>query len=317
MKKIILLFLFALMLNADNSKNVTIIYVNDTSVDHNRSFPLTRDVYAKFIESLYNRYSPKVIYLNVTVDYNDSMHPNKDRQLLHSIENHKNIVFSGILSEQTVNHHLYKSEQIDPQSIKVPTVESNGAYLPIPSIIKTGGHLGIYHALKNSTGYVTAFPFIYNVDKRLYPSALLKTVTLYKDLNTSHLYLDDHSLKTDNFVVNTNIFKGYYIPETEYSFDTFYLNEVLKGEIDKKYIDGRIILLGIDMNGVKKAFPIASGRQLEVTEYLANAIESFLNEPKSRIHTYLVLGYTKYLWIILFTLIFGLVIYVIRNNKKK
>ena len=316
MKKMILLFLFALMLNADNSKNVTIIYINDTSIDHNHSFPLTRDVYAKFIESLQNRYAPKVIYLNVTADYNDSMHPKKDRELLQSIAEHKNIVFTGILSEQTVNHHLYRSEQIDPQNIKTSAVESKGAYIPLSSIIKAGGHLGIYHALKNSAGYVTAFPFIYNIDKKLYPSALLKTVGLYKDLNISHLYLDDHSLAADNFIVNTNIFEGYYIPEMEYSFDTFFLNEVLKGEVDKKYIDGRIILLGIVSNGAKKTFPIASDTQIEVTEYLANAIESFLNEPKFRIYTYLVLGYTKYLWVSFFALILAIMIYRLIKRKR-
>ena len=319
MKIFVVICLFLTLLNAQNSEHVTLVYITDTTIENHGSFPLTRDVYAEYIESIYKNYSPKVVYINVTIDSLDKNNLEKDTELFEAVLHHKKIVFTGLLSEHKVASHLYESQQISKRDINRELKENTGAYLPVPEIMSSGGHFGIYNTVSDQEGKTVAFPFVYDVDKHIYPSVLLKLVSLYKDLNASDLQLDNTSVLIDTYEVNKNIVDGYYVPSLVYEFDTFSYEDILNATVDKRYIDGRIILLGIDATGIKKTFPTSKDLRFETTKYLANTVESLLNEPKFNLDTYMVLGYGRYLLYITILVLMGMMFYmlnVIVKNKR-
>lgn len=269
MKIFISILVFLISINANNSNRISIIYINDNTLKKYGSYPLSRDFYAKFINSIYKNYTPKVVSMNIIFDLYDEVNPQLDQKLFDSVKGKYNLVFLGSISKKKLNHEKYYPWSINSNEIRTKLKMRKGAFFPLPKLLYNGASLGIGSFFYNGKEGDSFFPLIYNIEGIYYPSLALSIIQLY-DQRHKILYDDRLERKYDTLY---NIQKGNYYPKLTYTFDIFSYDDILEYKVDKKYIDNRIILFGTNIIGISK-----NNDKMTGTMFLANTLESILNK---------------------------------------
>lgn len=275
MKIIQIILIFVSTIWANTSNNIAIVYITDDTLQKYGSFPLSRDVYAKFIDKLYENYSPKVVSINLTIDLPNKSDIEGDVQLFKSTKDKKNLIFSGLLSNSILDHTKYEQQQVQPSRINTEIRERKGAFLPLSPLIKNGGYFGILNASVDTNGYIISFPFVYNINKKYYTSILFKIISLYKNIPLKQFILNKQTFKSENLNID-NLYFGELIPKLTYNFNTYTYDDILENKVNKEYINGKIILFDINATGVESTFPVKDNLQMNSSLYLANVIETAL-----------------------------------------
>jgi len=264
------------------SEDITIIYVDDQSIQHYGSLPWTRDKYAKFINAIYEKYSPKAVFIDIIFDLPSKETPELDKVLFESIKGKKNLVFCSTISDNEVKEEYYIKQAFPKSNVKNSTIfRSKGGYLPLPEIINSGGEVGIAAVGSDKNGLYKYFLTLIQIENSYFLSTSVKLLMLYKDIPQESIQFLNNELIIGYKKLLLDTW-GRYEVNFYFGFKKFSYLDIINREVDSKYIDKKIILLGANATGINAYYPTSENLRFEGTEYLACSIQTLLEWYKNR-----------------------------------
>ena len=242
------------------SSEVVFIKVDEKSVNHFGRWPWNRDILAKGILQLDNS---SVLILDMVFSEPTS----NDALLAQSLEKQDNSLCGFFLRHNSTSP--LSAEQVEVLSdsslerlssqlgAEKVFVEGNEAEINVEPILSSCSLFATFSTLRDSDHLFRQYPLAFSFKGELYPSIGIQALRMKYNQDLSrdepeHFTLASHELKTSSHGFSL---LNYY-PYSSYTSYSFY--DLYEGNIDKKALEGKIIILGITEVGVgdMRATPI-------------------------------------------------------------
>ena len=283
--------------------NITIIDIDEKSIDSIGQFPWRRDVYATIFKNL-KASGAKVIAVDIFFSENDKQNPT---HLLHKL--------------QKENNNFPTLEVIDTQQIFIDSLKTSNIVLPLLGqikkpininsskpkirIIEKGGQaknylyqfpyiltslkeinevasgIGSISLLPSLDGVIRAIPLLVNIGDEIWPSLSLESLRLFNNEKNLLIEIDGkgiHTIKTRKTFFSTDENGLLNIKFKKFNKDNYISAiDIINGIYDEKKINNKIVLLGASAQGIFDFKKIANGKIVAGVEVHAHVIDNIIN----------------------------------------
>jgi len=261
------------------SSEITLIYIDDDTLDAYGSYPFTRDKYGIFINKIFGKYLPKLLYFDIIIDLPSKETPELDEELFKSIKDKSNIVFCSTVADKKVDSSLYKGHVQSSLLQKYQKLtKGKGAFMPQKGIIDNGGKYSISSLAIDNEKMFNKFPTIYKINTNYYLSTPIYLALMNFSVNPDSIIQGDLMSIRGN-IIETNK-HGQFDINFEYSFNTFSFIDVIQQNIDKKYINDKIVFIGINATGTGDYLPTKKSLRTHGLELCACATQTIIDKIK-------------------------------------
>ncbi|MBN2323997.1 MAG: CHASE2 domain-containing protein [Spirochaetes bacterium] len=257
-----------------DSSDITIVYIDEKTVEEIGPYPLSRDRYADFIDSIYSNYVPKCLYLNLLITQYQKGASQSDSRLLSSVVGKPNLFFSAMTSGAGVNHDPYAASRFNEITYNHVWM-AQGALFPLAKIARSGAFTSISDVGLNKRGLVEGVPSVVRIDGNNYLSTPLFLSITYLGLTSGQvfrngeLYFGNRKIKTDK--------QGWYDIDFSHNFTSYSYHEILTDSASRDDIDGRIVMLGLDVPALERHLEVGRNRKITGVEVIANATQTLID----------------------------------------
>ena len=277
-----LIFAAGCKTKAVESQDITLIYIDEKTINHFGTYPWTRDKYALFIDAIYKKYNPKVVYFDIIIDLPSKETPQLDKKLFKSVKGKNNLVFCTALSDKEINNRHYKAFHIPKkQVVHTPVFSSNGGLFPLKEIVDNGGIVSISSLPPGVKGQYNNFPAVYDIKGHMYVSTPIMLYSLYKNISVKNLKFSLNQMYANSQKMPLNE-TGFIKINFNYSFKKFSYVSVIKGDVDSSLINNKIIIVGKNAIGLSVKFPTKVSLQFNGSELVACATQTLLYALKKK-----------------------------------
>ncbi|RXJ79684.1 CHASE2 domain-containing protein [Arcobacter sp. F2176] len=294
--------LFKIRGEIPNSENVFIVDIDEKSIQALGQWPWSRNKIAKILENLTNagigliafdvvfaekdRSSPKEILEKYNIKRDDV--PDYDKIFAKTVATTPTILGYQFNLEKNNNHTNKKAPSIPAIFIeknKNPEqnylIKATGTILNIPMVQDNAYSSGFFNNVPDESGIIRSVPLIISYNDIIYPSLALEVLRVitdtkrviinYDEDGVENVKLNDITIPTDRhgrIIVN---FRG-----KEGNFKYISALDIYNENFDKKYIEGKIALVGTSAAGLLdlRATPFES--VYPGVEVHANVIDNIL-----------------------------------------
>ena len=283
--------------------NITIIDIDEKSIDSIGQFPWRRDVYATIFKNL-KASGAKVIAVDIFFSENDKQNPT---HLLRKL--------------QKENNNFPTLEVIDTQQIFIDSLKTSNIVLPVLGqikepininsskpkirIIEKGGQaknylyqfpyiltslkeinevasgIGSISLLPSLDGVIRAIPLLVNIGDEIWPSLSLESLRLFNNEKNLLIEIDGkgiHTIKTRKTFFSTDENGLLNIKFKKFNKDNYISAiDIINGIYDEKKINDKIVLLGASAQGIFDFKKIANGKIVAGVEVHAHVIDNIIN----------------------------------------
>ena len=283
--------------------NITIIDIDEKSLDTIGQFPWRRDVYATIFKNL-KASGAKVIAVDIFFSENDKQNPT---HLLRKL--------------QKENNNFPTLQVIDTQQIFIDSLKTSNVVLPVLGqikepvninsskpkirIIEKGGQaknylyqfpyiltslkeinevaagIGSISLLPSLDGVIRSIPLLVNIGGQIWPSLSLESLRLFNNEKNLLIEIDGkgiHTIKTRETFFSTDENGLLNIKFKKFNKDNYISAiDIINGIYDEKKINNKIILLGASAQGIFDFKKIANGKIVAGVEVHAHVIDNIIN----------------------------------------
>ncbi len=269
---------------------VAIVQVDLRASNFLGRYPWSRERWAGVLNAL-SLYQPKVVALDLPaglVDRSDTAALGA-YLLADVLEREKNIVvpFSFVSSEQTPSTlsapNYFTAEAFPGGELELkslPFTAAAGVNYPDRAFAEKGVGLGHNTQLPDGDGTLRWHPLAVNFEGLYYPSLALTTARLFMGLSkTQCSILPGGGIKLGSTTIPTDregrLFVNYAGPAG--SFNTYYLSDVLQGQIDPNALKGKALIVAKIPLGLGGTFKTPVEPALSTAELCANVLENIIH----------------------------------------
>ena len=283
--------------------NITIIDIDEKSINSIGQFPWRRDVYATIFKNL-KASGAKVIAVDIFFSENDKQNPT---HLLRKL--------------QKENNNFPTLQVIDTQQIFIDSLKTSNVVLPVLGqikepvninsskpkirIIEKGGQaknylyqfpyiltslkeinevaagIGSISLLPSLDGVIRSIPLLVNIGGQIWPSLSLESLRLFNNEKNLLIEIDGkgiHTIKTRETFFSTDENGLLNIKFKKFNKDNYISAiDIINGIYDEKKINNKIILLGASAQGIFDFKKIANGKIVAGVEVHAHVIDNIIN----------------------------------------
>ena len=283
--------------------NITIIDIDEKSIDSIGQFPWRRDVYATIFKNL-KASGAKVIAVDIFFSENDKQNPT---HLLRKL--------------QKENNNFPTLEVIDTQQIFIDSLKTSNIVLPVLGqikepininsskpkirIIEKGGQaknylyqfpyiltslkeinevvsgVGSISLLPSLDGVIRSIPLLVNIGGEIWPSLSLESLRLFNNEKNLLIEIDGkgiHTIKTRKTFFSTDENGILNIKFKKFNKDNYISAiDIINDIYDEKKINNKIVLLGASAQGIFDFKKIANGKIVAGVEVHAHVIDNIIN----------------------------------------
>jgi adenylate cyclase len=241
---------------------ITIVAIDDRTVQETGSYPLSRTTLAQLVDRL-GQMAPQVIAIDLL--FVDPGQPEGDRALAASLRKVPSVLAAaGIFdhSQQTVVNGSNSELQAVPAASHV--------LLPLKALTEVAA-VGMVNVATDSSGVPRHVPLLLRSGDQLVPSFPLRAASIAVRQDP---IIGPHEITLRNRAIRTDL--GYSLPLRFYgprgTIRTMSASEVLKGDLDENLVRGKIVVVGAIVTGGGDVFPTPFDPVLPGAEVMATAI---------------------------------------------
>lgn len=270
--KLLLLLLLTFSNYVFAKDDIVLIYVDQKTEKSLGDFPIARSHYAKLVE-VASKHKPKYIILKFFYD----LKKEGDEVLINEIKKHKNILTQA---------YSYSGDEKSSMDISKHAISTKGLKLdqidtliyPYKEMVEAFSGIGFVNGISNQEGKAIDFEIFSSYKGKVYPS--LPLLVLEKEMNAKST-IENNILRIGSKEIKIKKDFGMKLKlKKPGSYKTFSMIDVIKGRIDKKELENKILI--VFYNGPKLTLaPAVNGYSYNPAEFVANAIEHLLNEVKN------------------------------------
>ncbi len=261
--------------NPKLSSDITLVTLDDKTVQYFGKGLPGRDKYAEIINKINEGYTPKVIYVDLCIDgYKEE---EKDAKLYETVANSENIIFCAIpLTDELAINDFHKTQQV--KNLGKPSFKkSNGAIFPLPEILQNGGILGFSTITMNRHGEPVKSETLYKIKDAFYASSFIQAVALYNDYSLADIHYTQNMVKIgDSFEIPVD---GTGLMKIQYNkkITVISAKDLLTGKIDAGLLDGRIVCIGANAVGWGTFYPLPGNPKVDSTIIAAHIMQTVID----------------------------------------
>ena len=283
--------------------NITIIDIDEKSIDTIGQFPWRRDVYATIFKNL-KASGAKVIVVDIFFSENDKQNPTHLLRRLQK-ENNNFPTLQVIDTQQIFIDSLKTSNVVLPVLGQIKEPVNINSSKPKIRIIEKGGQaknylyqfpyiltslkeinevaagIGSISLLPSLDGVIRSIPLLVNIGGQIWPSLSLESLRLFNNEKNLLIEIDGkgiHTIKTRETFFSTDENGLLNIKFKKFNKDNYISAiDIINGIYDEKKINNKIILLGASAQGIFDFKKIANGKIVAGVEVHAHVIDNIIN----------------------------------------
>jgi CHASE2 domain-containing sensor protein len=283
--------------------NITIIDIDEKSIDTIGQFPWRRDVYATIFKNL-KASGAKVIAVDIFFSENDKQNPTHLLRRLQK-ENNNFPTLQVIDTQQIFIDSLKTSNVVLPVLGQIKEPVNINSSKPKIRIIEKGGQaknylyqfpyiltslkeinevaagIGSISLLPSLDGVIRSIPLLVNIGGQIWPSLSLESLRLFNNEKNLLIEIDGkgiHTIKTRETFFSTDENGLLNIKFKKFNKDNYIpAIDIINGTYDEKKINNKIILLGASAQGIFDFKKIANGKIVAGVEVHAHVIDNIIN----------------------------------------
>ena len=283
--------------------NITIIDIDEKSIDTIGQFPWRRDVYATIFKNL-KASGAKVIAVDIFFSENDKQNPTHLLRRLQK-ENNNFPTLQVIDTQQIFIDSLKTSNVVLPVLGQIKEPVNINSSKPKIRIIEKGGQaknylyqfpyiltslkeinevaagIGSISLLPSLDGVIRSIPLLVNIGGQIWPSLSLESLRLFNNEKNLLIEIDGkgiHTIKTREIFFSTDENGLLNIKFKKFNKDNYISAiDIINGIYDEQKINNKIILLGASAQGIFDFKKIANGKIVAGVEVHAHVIDNIIN----------------------------------------
>ncbi|MDB9746423.1 CHASE2 domain-containing protein, partial [Candidatus Pelagibacter sp.] len=283
--------------------NITIIDIDEKSINSIGQFPWRRDVYATIFKNL-KASGAKVIAVDIFFSENDKQNPTHLLRRLQK-ENNNFPTLQVIDTQQIFIDSLKTSNVVLPVLGQIKEPVNINSSKPKIRIIEKGGQaknylyqfpyiltslkeinevaagIGSISLLPSLDGVIRSIPLLVNIGGQIWPSLSLESLRLFNNEKNLLIEIDGkgiHTIKTRETFFSTDENGLLNIKFKKFNKDNYISAiDIINGIYDEKKINNKIILLGASAQGIFDFKKIANGKIVAGVEVHAHVIDNIIN----------------------------------------
>ena len=283
--------------------NITIIDIDEKSIDTIGQFPWRRDVYATIFKNL-KASGAKVIAVDIFFSENDKQNPTHLLRRLQK-ENNNFPTLQVIDTQQIFIDSLKTSNVVLPVLGQIKEPVNINSSKPKIRIIEKGGQaknylyqfpyiltslkeinevaagIGSISLLPSLDGVIRSIPLLVNIGGQIWPSLSLESLRLFNNEKNLLIEIDGkgiHTIKTRETFFSTDENGLLNIKFKKFNKDNYISAiDIINGIYNEKKINNKIILLGASAQGIFDFKKIANGKIVAGVEVHAHVIDNIIN----------------------------------------
>ena len=283
--------------------NITIVDIDEKSIDTIGQFPWRRDVYATIFKNL-KASGAKVIAVDIFFSENDKQNPTHLLRRLQK-ENNNFPTLQVIDTQQIFIDSLKTSNVVLPVLGQIKEPVNINSSKPKIRIIEKGGQaknylyqfpyiltslkeinevaagIGSISLLPSLDGVIRSIPLLVNIGGQIWPSLSLESLRLFNNEKNLLIEIDGkgiHTIKTRETFFSTDENGLLNIKFKKFNKDNYISAiDIINGIYDEKKINNKIILLGASAQGIFDFKKIANGKIVAGVEVHAHVIDNIIN----------------------------------------
>ena len=262
------------------SSNITLILVDEKSINRFGRWPWNREVFARGLEKLKRA---RVVALDMV--FSEKTNEKDDAYLAKTIEETENVVCGFFIRKKATENP--PEELIDilsdsalfrvPEVVPFPNVDY--VEVNIPEITENCLLSGTFNAISDPDGNFRRYPLGFVFEGNVYPSVGVQVLRAYTGRD---VVFKGNYLQVGNYTIpmrdDGTVILNFY-PLRDYQKNAFSFVDLYEGKVPIDRIDGKIVVVGISEAGVTdiRATPIGlvPGPYLHVT-FISNALQGEL-----------------------------------------
>jgi len=241
---------------------ITIIAIDDETVQETGSYPLRRTTIAQLVDGI-AKMGPKVIAIDLL--FLDPGGVEEDRALASALGRTRSVLAAAGLFDRPFQTLSYDNGDALE---RVPVARN--VFLPLKLLTEVAA-VGIVNVATDPSGVPRHVPLLLRSNERFISSFPLRTASIAAGrdplIESDKLELGDLSIPTD---------LGYFLPLRFYgprgSIRTVSASEILKGQLQDRVIRDKIVVIGATVTGGGDVFPTPFDPVLPGVEVMATAI---------------------------------------------
>jgi adenylate cyclase len=268
-------YLFTIRGEIPNNGNVTIIDIDEVSLEQLGQWPWSRNIISKIVENLTSA-DIGIIGFDVVFAERDNSSPDlilkkfgieKENIPNYDLEFSKTIANSPVILGY--QFELEKDNHINKTTPKIPTVfieknktekndysiKASGTILNIPQLQENSYSSGFFNNIPDQDGIIRSVPLLISYDDSLYPSLSLEMIRVitnskkiivdYDEDGISNIILNDLKIPTDRYGRILVNFRG-----KEKNFKYYSALDIYNNNFNKEELQGKIALIGTSASGL-------------------------------------------------------------------
>ena len=254
----------------DKPVSVSVVNIDEDSLDKYGQFPFPRDAYAQIIQDIYKRNAGLVVF-NVLMPEKDRF--NKDNVLTQTLEKNP-VVLPALGSNKSKNTDVGSAVQIVGKNIEGSLVQYPGYITSVNEISDKAAGVGIVNTFPEVDGVVRRMPLVIIAGENVHPALSLEALRVIaqdtkiqvkiSELGVEALRIPNFAkIKTDNL---SRIWVDYSVKPKQYSL------------VDMpKDFEGNIVVVGLSAAGLVNPVPTSRG-EVWPQELQASVMGTILND---------------------------------------
>jgi adenylate cyclase len=241
---------------------VTIVAIDDQTIQETGSYPLSRATMARLVSAL-GRMKPKVIALDIL--FIDPGPAEGDLALADALRGAPSVLAAAGQFRRTTQHGLASTDD-NPEGL--PAAQS--LLLPLELLTRVAA-VGVVNIATDASGVPRHVPLLLQSDGRIIPSFPLRAVSIA--VNRDPVL---HSDGIDIGGTSTSTERGYALPLRFYgpggTVRTISAGQILNGNVAEDAVRDKVVVIGATVTGGGDSFPTPFDPVLPGVEVLATAI---------------------------------------------
>ena len=295
--------LYQKLLVKGDVENITIIDIDEKSIQEIGQFPWRRDIYATILDNI-NQYNPASIAFDIFFSEKDKQNP---KNLLFQLQkNNSQLEEIDVLDTGEIFINSLKKSKVILPIVGTISSQANNKSKPKLRIISKGKNpkdylfkftnkitslekinnaatgIGSISLLKDVDGIIRSVPLLLNIDGQIWPSLSLEVVRVSNDQKNLLIETNENGVK--RVKTRKNIFRTNNNGIINIKYKNFnkknYISaiDIINNNFDKDKIENRIILIGVSAQGLFDIVKISNGKIVPGVEIHAHIISNILDD---------------------------------------
>lgn len=305
------------------SSNVTIIDIDEKSIENLGQWPFPRIYMAQVLANLTNA-NAGVIGLDIVFDEYDRSSPSymaKELGIKGDYQNNDNILANVLSKTPTIIGYYFnnnRSKNLKPKckttfniSKSKNILKFSNAITNIPELTSAAYSSGFFNALRDYDGNLIKMPLIAKYNGKIYPSLTLEMLSVASHTNQIKLLKNGSSLyaiglNNINIPISDNGFMRINFTGKKHTFKYLSFYDILNGNFNEVDIKNKFILIGTSAIGLADLRSTIYDRSMPGVEIHANVIDNILRGDFLYSDPYQILFDIAIIF--LFTLVLGFIL---------